>query len=143
MKHINDNNICQKGNILLELALILPLLLLLIAGIVQFGFILNAKIAVNSASYEAARAATLSEDPSATALKVAKDYAGSNLPGWDYNDRLEVRTNIAGNAPGDPINVEVIYQVPLFFKNISSLAGDENSMIEVKGASVMRVEEKE
>ncbi len=143
MKYINDNNIYQKGNILLELALILPLLLLLIAGIVQFGFILNAKIAVSSASYEAARAATLSEDPAATALKVAKDYAGSNLPGWDYNDRLEVRTNIVGNDPGDPINVEVIYQVPLFFKNIESLVGDENSMIEVKGTSVMRMEEKE
>ena len=47
----------QYGSVMLELALIMPLFLLLLSGIVQFGFILNAKVAVNSASYEASRAA--------------------------------------------------------------------------------------
>ena len=47
----------EYGNVMLELALIMPLFLLLLSGIVQFGFILNAKVAVNSASYEASRAA--------------------------------------------------------------------------------------
>ena len=129
---------------MLELALTLPLLLLLLAGIVQFGFILNAKIAVNSASYEGARAATLSEDPEAAAINAVKSYAGSSLPGWSLEDRLKVVVNIPDNVPGTPVSVEVFYSVPLFFKNITALfSGDENSMIDVSGESVMRVEEKE
>ena len=49
----------EKGNVFIELALVMPILILLIAGIVQFGFLLNAKIAVNSASYEANSIKTL------------------------------------------------------------------------------------
>jgi len=133
----------SKGSMMLELALVLPLLLLLIAGIVQFGFILNAKIAVNSASYEGARAATLSEDPQAAAIDAVESYAGSSLPGWRMGDRLKIKIDAADNLPGTPVSVEVSYSVPVFFKNIISFSGYESSMLDIRGASVMRVEEKE
>ena len=128
---------------MLELALILPLLLLLIAGIIQFGFILNAKIAVNSASYEGARAATLSEDPQAAAINAVKDYAGGSMPGWIPGERLKVEVDVPDNIPGTPVSVRVVYSVPVFFKNIQALLGNDNSMIDIGGESVMRIEEKE
>jgi len=80
MKKINILQKKENGNVLLELAIVFPVLILLISGIVQFGFILNAKIAVNSAAYEASRAATLSGDQFSAALSAASNYAGGNLP---------------------------------------------------------------
>src|SRR5665647_3856397 len=63
------------GSALLEFALIAPILFLLFAGIVQFGFIINAKVVVNSASYEGARAATMSDDPESGAAQAVLDLS--------------------------------------------------------------------
>lgn len=133
----------EKGSIFIEIVLILPILILLIAGIIQFGFLLNAKIAVNSASYEAARAATLSENPESDAINTALAYASSAMPGWNFDERLNLRVNITGREPGDIVEVEVIYKTPIFFSKIPpfSIIGDDYT--EVSGSSVMRIEEKE
>jgi len=139
MKHSYNTN----GNIMLELALVLPVFFLLIAGIIQFGFMLNAKIAVNSAAYEAARAATVSGDPYNAAVAAALDYAGSNLPGWNYSHRLKTHVDIPGTAPGTPLTVTVTYKVPVFFSNLKPFSGYDSSFADIKGTSVMRIEEKE
>jgi len=49
----------DEGAAAVEFALVLPVLLLLIFGIVDFGRMLNAKITVNEAAREGARAAAL------------------------------------------------------------------------------------
>lgn len=133
----------EKGSVFIELALVMPLLILLIAGIVQFGFLLNAKIAVNSASYEAARIATLSDSPESDAISSVLAYASSTMPGWNFNERLSLKVDISGVNPGDIVRVEVIYRIPVFFSNILpfSLVGD--GFADIRGSSVMRVEEKE
>ncbi len=141
MNSLKSHN--TKGNIMLELALVLPVFLLLIAGIIQFGFMLNAKIAVNSAAYEAARVATVSEDPYNAAIAAALDYAGSNLPGWNYSQRLKTNVDIPGTTPGTPLTVTVIYQVPVFFSNLKPFSEYDSNFANIKGTSVMRVEEKE
>lgn len=131
------------GSIFLEFALIMPLLLLLIAGIVQFGFVLNAKIAVNSASYEAARAATLSDNPEDSAIEAIENYASATLPGWNLNELLSAKINISGNRPGDLIDVEVIYKIPLFFNKLFPFSANAESLTKIRGSSSMRIEEKE
>ena len=141
MKRINFK--LKDGAVFIELALVMPILLLLVAGIVQFGFILNAKVAVNSASYEAARAATLAEDPVEEALSSVQNYASSTLPGWDFSERLKANVDISGTEPGDIVKVEVIYSIPVFFSKILPLPGSESGYADVCGVSVMRVEEKE
>ncbi|MBC7333708.1 MAG: pilus assembly protein [Actinobacteria bacterium] len=133
----------QEGNILIELSLVTPILLLMLAGIVQFGFILNAKVAVNAASYEAARVATLADDPVREALDSVKDYASSTLPGWDFSRRLKARVVVSGNNPGDLVSVEVIYMVPVFFSRILPVGREWDGYIHVSGSSVMSIEEKE
>lgn len=135
--------ISQPGNVLLELAIIFPVLILLISGIIQFGFILNAKIAVNSAAYEAARIATVSANPAEAAVAAAKNYAGGNLPGWDLSGRLKVNVSAAGTDPGSPVKVEVIYSVPVFFPKIAPFSNWGSRFTDIKGVSVMRIEEKE
>ncbi|MHB1347727.1 MAG: TadE/TadG family type IV pilus assembly protein [Candidatus Humimicrobiaceae bacterium] len=129
------------GSALLEFALIAPVLFLLFAGIVQFGFILNAKVVVNSASYEGARAATMSEDPESGAAQAVLNYASASIPGWSLDSRLDIETNNTGNNPGDEITVKVTYYVPVFFNNIISLPG--STQMSVCGESTMQIEEKE
>ncbi len=133
----------EEGSVFIELALVLPILILLISGIIQFGFLLNAKIAVNSASYEAARVATLSDNPELDAANAVLEYASSTIPGWNFDERLSLKVDISSMNPGDIVNVEVIYEVPIFFSKIPpfSIIGDEYS--KVCGSSVMRMEEKE
>lgn len=133
----------QDGSMLLETALISPILILLLAGIIQFGFILNAKVAVNAASYEAAKAATLSDDPRSKAIESAGDYASGSLPGWSYEERLKVQVYLSGTEPYDTVDVTVIYSVPVFFPKVlpESVAG-QDGLLDIKGSSVMRLEER-
>ena len=135
--------VSERGSIFVELALVMPVLILLIAGIIQFGFLLNAKIAVNSASYEAARIATLSENPEADAANTVLIYGSSTMPGWNFGERLSMEMDISSKEPGGVVKIEVTYKIPLFFSKIPpfSLVGDGS--IEMRGSSVMSIEEKE
>jgi Flp pilus assembly protein TadG len=133
----------QDGNVLIEFALIMPVLLLILAGIIQFGFLLNAKIAVNSASYEAARAATLSDNPEDDAISSVISYASSSLPGWDLNKQLSIEIDKTGNAPGDRVQINVFYDVPIFFSRILPVLESGSGFYRVCGSSVMQIEEKE
>jgi len=133
----------KNGNVLVEFALIMPILILILAGIVQFGFLLNGKIAVNSASYEAARAATLSDNPEADAINAVASYASASLPGWDLQEQLSIEINTTGNSPGDSVQIKVFYDVPLFFSKILPILENGSSSFKVSGSSVMQIEEKE
>ena len=133
----------KRGNVLVEFALIMPVLLLILSGIIQFGFILNAKIAVNSASYEAARAATLSDNPEADAIKAAQSYASASLPGWDLGDRLCMEVITTGSQPGDIVQINIFYNVPLFFSKILPITKSGSDFFKVGGSSLMQIEEKD
>jgi Flp pilus assembly protein TadG len=133
----------KNGSVLVEFALIMPVLILILAGIIQFGFLLNAKIAVNSASYEAARAATLSDNPEADAINAATSYAAGSMPGWDLGEQLSIEINTTGNSPGDSVQINVFYDVPLFFSKILPISESGSSSFKVSGSSVMQIEEKE
>ena len=52
----------EKGQSLVEFALLLPILLLLLLGIIQFGIIFNGQITVTSAAREGARLAAVGAD---------------------------------------------------------------------------------
>ena len=55
------------------MALVLPLLLILVFGIIDFGRMLNAQITVSAAAREGARVASFGGDPRARAEAVAGD----------------------------------------------------------------------
>jgi len=131
----------DKGSSLIEFAIIAPLIFLLIAGVIQFGFIFNAKIAVNAASFEGARAAALSEEPEEDAKRAVYYYANSTLPGWSFDERLGMFIDFQGYNPGDVVSVKVNYKVPVFFGNIISFGG--NDVFNIQAESCMSIEEKE
>jgi Flp pilus assembly protein TadG len=67
----------EHGQALVEMALILPVLLLLLMGIVQFGIIFSGQIAVASAAREGARIAAVGADDVEIALVVQNALEGS------------------------------------------------------------------
>lgn len=123
----------EEGQAMVEMALVLPILLLLLLGIVEFGRVFNAFISVAHVSREAARAAALgSSDPEITAL--ALDRA----EGLE-KDRLviQVTPEPSQRARGTGVEVEVDYSVPLIAPLLANLLPNP---FPVSAQTTMRVE---
>jgi hypothetical protein len=95
----------EAGVVSLELALVLPVLLMLVFGIIQFGRAYNAKIELSSAVREGARAFALGTDDPVT---VTKDAA----PGLDP-DLIDVETSDSPCTSGDEASVTASYPFDL------------------------------
>jgi Flp pilus assembly protein TadG len=67
----------DRGAAAIELALVLPLLLLIVVGIISYGYLLSFRQALSQGASEGARAAAVSALPSAS-QKVAQAVAGLN-----------------------------------------------------------------
>jgi Flp pilus assembly protein TadG len=95
----------QQGQTAVELALLLPILLLLVFGIVQFGLALNSANDETHLANEVARYAAVNEDPSPEALqKWAKGQADSKA----LSGQLVCISFPKGTSNvGDPVEVKV------------------------------------
>lgn len=95
----------NPGQSLVEFALILPVLLLLIVGTIEFGALMTSYIMVESASREAARyAATVGDDGPGT-LNRFEDCAGIRQAALRVSSPLQAVSTIVieyDNGPGTP-----------------------------------------
>jgi Flp pilus assembly protein TadG len=66
----------EKGQSLVEFALVLPVLIFLLLGIVDFGRAFHAYLTIDHAGREAARAASIGKDVASTKI-IARDNGGS------------------------------------------------------------------
>lgn len=135
----------QRGAELIELALILPLLLFLIGGIVDFGLLFQAFQVVNSAAREGARLAIL---PGYTETdvqnRVAAYVTAAGLAATPVTTRSVVA--IANGGAGAPVStgyqVEVQYlHTFTLISGLSALVGGAlPSTVTLTARSVMRSE---
>lgn len=101
----------ERGAALLEFALVLPVLVLFIFGIVEFGRAYNARIELTSAVREGARAGALGGDPVATTRNAAPGLTAS---------QIQVASTVCPAVPVANDNVSVTatypfhYDIPLF-----------------------------
>jgi Flp pilus assembly protein TadG len=86
----------DQGTAMVELALILPLLLLLIVGVVRFGVAFNAKIEMSGAAREAARYMVAHQ--SAPDLAAARLAAKNASPGLALTDAEITIVNTSGGS---------------------------------------------
>jgi len=111
-----------------ELALVLPLVMLLLLAVVQVGLVVRDQILVVHAAREAAREAAV--NPAADAPRRAA-LASSTLDG----DRLTVTTSGRG-AAGSRVRVELAYKAPTAVPLLGSALGD----LTLRASATMRVE---
>ncbi|QGN33303.1 TadE/TadG family type IV pilus assembly protein [Microlunatus sp. Gsoil 973] len=126
----------DRGAVAVEFALVVPLLVLLILGIAEFGRAYYLQTTISGAAREAARVMALANDPSATAnvshARAAAKVAASNLGLTDGQIAITPATCVTnGTAPTATVTVKVSY--PLTF--ITSQFGSPITLI---GTGVMR-----
>lgn len=103
----------ENGQSLVEFALVVPVLLLFLLGIVEFGWLFNAKISLTSAAREGARVAAVSNINHQAKAEEAVKSALSGTSGVDvisvgYESEIDTLNNIRNviievNGQVDPI----------------------------------------
>ena len=103
----------EAGAVATELVLLTPLLILMLLFVVALGRLAGARLEVDGAAAQAARAASIARDP-ATATAMAAQTAVAAL-GSDHVTcaHLTVNTDVAGFAPGGQVAVTVTCTVGL------------------------------
>jgi len=103
----------QKGAAAVELALVLPLFLLVIDGLIEFSLLMYDKSIVSNAAREGARAGALLTNPKLTNSEiadVAKKYANTYLISFGLVNDLQVTVNQSIDGVYlSPLSVSVKY----------------------------------
>jgi len=135
-----------RGAAMVELALALPVLLLLTAGIWDFGRVYSAYMVATNAAREGARWAALGKDETAVKDRVRAYIDSGDVSRADviFNQAEVGITLPEGNQPGDPVTVTVPVYVDLFFAGITHLGepcpGGSGTCLQVTGQETMRLQ---
>jgi len=139
MRKKNLSGSLSSGQTLVEFAFVLPILLLLMVAIIDFGILFYSQMAVSNAAWEGARAGATIIDPSLGDQEITRAIHSAAF-GLDISRLVididpaqdEAPRNQAFPAPrGDPLTVTIQYQVELTFPRIS---------LPVTGKAVTRME---
>lgn len=111
----------DKGQSLVEFALVLLPLMLIIMGIMEFGWLFNGKITLTSSAREGARVAIVSNDDDLAKDAVIRHVSGSAVT-VDVND-IVITPGKHGNLEWVKVNVtgEIEPLVGFFIKNVFTL----------------------
>jgi Flp pilus assembly protein TadG len=125
---------CEAGQSLVEFALVLPLLLLLLLGIIQFGAAFNALIVLNAAAQEGARVMAIEGAGAEAKAKIAVLDRCTAAPFLSCNETdivvaIELKENLFKE-----VTVTVPGTVPLFLYIFSE------SELSLAGKAIMRLE---
>jgi Flp pilus assembly protein TadG len=85
--------VCRRGSTLVEFALILPILLAMLLGIIEFGWLAKNHLALANAAREGARAASLGKTTTEISTRVRGAAAGSGVGGANDTTRLVLNLN--------------------------------------------------
>lgn len=157
-RHVRANG--ERGQALLELALVAPILILIIAGLVQFGVIYERQIGINNAIRDAARiSATWESKSDATALANAGSTLTkvrallSNAQTYDESQmKIEVCIGNPSANPTDPsgqhqvdVRIKVWYRHPLFLPIVDLILdridGTSDGALEAANVTEFHVEQ--
>jgi len=137
----------DDGAELIEMALVTPILLLLLAGIFDFGFLFRSWEVVTNAAREGARVGVLPSygcaDDGPAEQRVASYLTTSGLPAPAAGDVVAGTTTITTPAGVEltvcQVNVMVVQQLPSL-NFATGLFGGSLASVALRGSSVMRTE---
>lgn len=125
----------KKGQAMVELALVLPVLLLILCGIFEFGWIFSNQILANNASREAARyAAVHFNDDGLTAVQTHADSIATS-----YNSAFDTTIPMPS---AEQVTVNLEGKIPLLtpFFNAFLESSDGDDCYDMTAACTMRIE---
>ncbi len=102
----------QKGIAAVEFALVLPILIVLAFGIIEFSLILYDKAVITNASREGARAGIVSQSPrmpDAEVTTIVDNYCKNYLVTFGTPNNPVTAITRTGNSFGDELTVAVTY----------------------------------
>lgn len=123
----------EQGASAVEFALVLPILLLLIFGIIEFGLLYHDYLAVTHAAREGARMAAVGKYDPAIIAQRAGLPAGSLtiVRGYPTGSKMT----------GDPVEVSVSYPHPFLTGYLPALLFNGQKTVTVKGVADMCLEQ--
>lgn len=129
----------EKGQNLVEFAMVLPIFLILVFAIVDFGMGFHAWITVSNAAREGARIGAVGADEATIEARVVD--TASSLAEDDLN--ITVGNAVPDGEPGEAVTVDVEYDYELItpLSNLLSLfGGGLGSEITFQSEAEMRIE---
>jgi Flp pilus assembly protein TadG len=128
----------EKGAAAVEFALVLPLLVMLLVGMMEFGLVLWRQEMITNATREAARAGIVAATPRLTEAEIQAvlEY-NLSMAGIDPTATTITITG-AGGASGDPLTVAVVY--PYQYLVINQFATTLGATVDLTAQTVMFLE---
>lgn len=139
----------ERGAELIEFALVFPLLLMVVLGIVDFGFLFHRMEVITNAAREGARIAVLPGYDTADVRARVQDYVNTGgVPTTSSPANPQVLVDMAfsipmpaGTAPMSGKRVEVIYTHQYsFIGPIAGWFGGSFTSVPIRGVAIMRDE---
>lgn len=121
----------EKGQSLVEFALVVPLLLLLLFGIMDFGRIFHAYLTLDHAGREAARSASVGKDDATVKSVAVSDASSIGLTA----DKVSISPG-SPRSSGSNVTIKITYPINFLTPVIGQIVGSLN----LSDTTVMRVE---
>ena len=132
----------ENGQSIVEFALVLPILIILVCGIIDFGWLYNCNIAATNAAREAARYASIHIHDSSTDndQQIAFDIVMAEAPQLrrDATTVSLLSLDTDGDGINESVQLVITAHVPLITGFTSILIG--KNTIKVSVSSIMKIE---
>ena len=133
----------EHGAELVEMAIVTPILLLLVFGIVEFGFMFQRYVVLTNAAVEGARVATMPGYTAADARARVQEYVANALPAFVVVPPANV-VSVAlpraggGTWPGMQVTVTHVYTLRYIAPMIRLVGGTSAASVTLTARSTMR-----
>lgn len=128
----------EEGVVAVEFALVLPILIVLVAGIIEFGFALYTQEVITNASREAARAGIILGDPRPSAGEIAT-VASSYMTNLGVSCGASC-VSVAGSQGNSGDDLTVSVAVPYRFVILEGFLEDWVGDMTLRATSTMKQE---
>lgn len=121
----------KRGQAMVEMAFAVPILVLLLAGILDMGRVVHDALTINYAAREGARVAAVGADNAAILTAIYNASRSVNL-----TDTPDI-SPLTDRKPNQPVTITISHTVPILFPVISALVPNP---FPLQATAVMRME---
>ena len=137
-KQIKSKGKSEDGQAMVEFALVLPVFLLILCGIIDFGWLFYNQLSLNNACREGARYAVVNTAEDANTQAII-NHIGNTTTTVFANDGVDIK--IEYSSPNDPtagdITVSMEAEISFFTPVLSTVLGKEKT---ITSTVIMKVE---